>query len=120
MDGAAAGPVRRRVCQRLVPGLQLLADDRLKLSCRDGAGQRDGEAAGISQAARVFKRCSKKGDVPPLWVSEDRHAPYVHDQHHLDRGVRSASSWCVVTTADGVIRTTTMGGGPQATAGRAP
>jgi hypothetical protein len=44
-------------------------------------------------------------------VSEVRRAPYVHDQHHPDHGVRSASSWCVVTTADGVIRTTTMGGG---------
>ena len=52
-----------------------------------------------------------------VFVSEVRHAPYVHDQHHRDHGVRSASSWCVVTTADGVMRTTTMGGGPQATAG---
>ena len=25
---------------------------------------------GISRAVRVFKRCSEKGDVPPLWVSE--------------------------------------------------
>src|SRR5690349_8039255 len=24
----------------------------------------------ISRAVRVFKRCSEKGDVPPLWVSE--------------------------------------------------
>jgi hypothetical protein len=43
-------------------------------------------------------------------VSEVRRAPYVHDQHHPDHGVRSASSWCVVTTADRVIRTTTVGG----------
>jgi hypothetical protein len=35
-----------------------------------GTGQRRGEAAGISRAVRVFKRCSEKGDVPPLWVSE--------------------------------------------------
>src|SRR5262249_11767154 len=28
------------------------------------------EAAGISRARRVFEQCSKKGDVPPLWVSE--------------------------------------------------
>jgi hypothetical protein len=44
-------------------------------------------------------------------MSEVRRAPYVHDQHHPDHGVRSASSWCVVTTADAVMRTTTMGGG---------
>ena len=44
-------------------------------------------------------------------VSEVRRAPYVHDQHNPDHGVRSAFSRCVVTTADGVIRTTTMGGG---------
>jgi hypothetical protein len=35
-----------------------------------GTGQRRGEAAGFSRAVRVFKRCSEKGDVPPLWVSE--------------------------------------------------
>jgi len=57
------------------------------------------------------------GEIAPVSVSEVRRAPYVHDQHHPDHGVRSASSWCVVTTADGVMRTTTMGGGPQATAG---
>ena len=44
-------------------------------------------------------------------VSEVRRAPYVHDQHNPDHGVRSAFSRCVVTTADEVIRTTTMGGG---------
>ncbi len=43
-------------------------------------------------------------------VSEVRRAPYVHDQHHPDHGVRSASSRRVVTTADGVIRTMTTGG----------
>jgi hypothetical protein len=32
--------------------------------------QRKRVAAAISRAVRVFKRCSKKGDVPPLWVSE--------------------------------------------------
>ena len=37
-----------------------------------GRGNRSapGEAAGVSRAVRVFKRCSEKGDVPPLWVSE--------------------------------------------------
>jgi hypothetical protein len=24
----------------------------------------------MSRAVYVFKRCSKKGDLPPLWVSE--------------------------------------------------
>jgi hypothetical protein len=43
-----------------------------------GTGQRRGEAAGISWGGRVFKRCSKKGDVPPLWVSEGRHNPLPH------------------------------------------
>ena len=37
-------------------------------------GMRDrsapGEAAAVSQAVRVFKRCLKTGDVPPVWVSE--------------------------------------------------
>jgi len=51
-------------------------------------GRRDrsapGEAAGISQGVRVFKRCSKKGDVPPLWVSEVRVATYVHDPDRPD------------------------------------
>src|SRR5581483_2365511 len=35
-----------------------------------GTGQCGGEAIGMSRAVRVFKRCSEKGDVPPLWVSE--------------------------------------------------
>jgi len=43
-------------------------------------------------------------------VSEERVAPYVHDRHRPDHGVCSASSWCVVTTADGVIRTPWAGG----------
>ena len=33
-------------------------------------GQRRGEA--VRRAVRVFKRCSKKGDLPPLWVSEEQ------------------------------------------------
>jgi hypothetical protein len=61
-----------------------------------GTGQRRGEAAGISRAVRVFKRCSKKGDVPPLWVSEARHAPYVHDRHRVDHGVRYSCGWRAV------------------------
>jgi transposase len=43
---------------------------RLPPAAGGGTGQRRGEAAGISRAVRVFKRCSEKGDVPPLWVSE--------------------------------------------------
>ena len=30
------------------------------------------------QAVRVLKRYLKKGDVPPIWVSEDRHNPLPH------------------------------------------
>jgi predicted acetyltransferase len=40
-------------------------------------------------------------DLGELQVSEVRRAPYVHDQHHPDHGVRSASSRRVVTTTDG-------------------
>jgi hypothetical protein len=32
----------------------------------------------MCRGVRVFKRCSEKGDVPPLWVSEDRHNPLPH------------------------------------------
>jgi hypothetical protein len=49
-------------------------------------------------------------NMPKGFVSEDRHAPYVHDRHRPYHGVRSASSRRVVTTADGVIRTMTTGG----------
>jgi hypothetical protein len=42
-----------------------------------GTGQRGGEAAGISRAVCVFKRCSEKGDVPPLWVSEGGLEPHI-------------------------------------------
>jgi hypothetical protein len=73
-----------------------------------------------TQADNWSKPRSRLRSIGISTVSEVRRAPYVHDRHRPDHGVRSASSWCVVTTADGVIRTTTMGGGPQATAGRAP
>jgi hypothetical protein len=32
----------------------------------------------MSRGVRVFKRCSEKGDVPPLWVSEDQGLPIAH------------------------------------------
>jgi CheY-like chemotaxis protein len=38
------------------------------------AGGRPQASGGV----RVFKQCSEKGDVPPLWVSEDRHNPLPH------------------------------------------
>jgi hypothetical protein len=42
-------------------------------------------------------------------VCEARHAPYVHDQHRPDRGVRHYFWRCAVTGADRVIRWTTAG-----------
>lgn len=67
---------------------------------------------------RDLRRCSldphretdnRRSEACKGFVSEDRHAPYIHDQHHPEQGVRCAASRRVVTTADGVIRTTTMG-----------
>ena len=66
----------------------------------------------LAEVPATAKSSNTKLDLASdLGVSEVRRVPCVHDQHHPDHGVRSASSWCVVTTADGVIRTTTMGGG---------
>ena len=42
-------------------------------------------------------------------VSEVRHAPYVHDRHRADHGVRDYYWRCAMSGADRIIRWTTAG-----------
>src|SRR5207302_8118108 len=69
-----------------------------------GTGQRRGEAAGISRAVRVFKRCSEKGDVPPLWVSEGGLEPPCPLRALAPQA--SASAYSATRTLDAQYRST--------------